>query len=181
MKKTAIYVGLLSLVITIFSCASEASMQKYYIDHQNDKSFRAIDIPASIISLKEDASPEAKKAFESLKKFNILAFIKDDVNIAEFKAEQLKVKKILKDNKYQELMRIKDKGRNLIIKYEGTEDAIDEVYLYAADKAQGFALVRVLGDNMKPEHVGLIMKSIKDIDKDSDALKQLSGMIKGFK
>ena len=170
---------MLTLVITIFSCASEASMQKYYIDHQDQKSFRAIDIPASVITIKDDASPDAKAAFKSLKKLNVLAFVKNESNVIEFNKEQQNVKTILKDKRYNELMRIKDKGMNLVIKYEGTDDAIDEVYIYASDKDKGFAVVRMLGENMKPEHLAVLMKSIKDIDNDS--FKDFGSLIKRIK
>jgi len=180
MKYVAMPIGLFLIAISIISCASEASMQKYYIDHQEHKNFRAIDVPASVISLKDNASPEAVAAYNSLKKFNVLAFVKDESNAAAFKAEQLKVKTILKDKKYNELLRIKDKGRNIIVKYEGTEELIDEVYLYASDKDMGFALVRVLGNKMKPEHLSLLLKSIKTFDKESDALEQLGMLLKGF-
>ena len=173
-----IYLSLIGIVLTLISCASGTSMQKYYIEHQDENNFRAIDIPASTIQLKDNASPQAKQAYKTIKKFNVLAFVKDSSNEVEFKEEKQRVKTILKNKKYKELMRIKDKGRNLIVKYEGTEDAIDEVYLFASDKNQGFAVVRVIGDGMKPEYLSILLKNIKSIDSDIDAFKKLGDLLK---
>ena len=180
MKTRIIYVVIAVLLIATISCKSEASLQRYYIDNQSSKNFVSLDVPASIISLKEDASPASKEALKSLHKLNILAFVKNETNVLEFKAEQKKVKAILKDKKYTELMRMKDKGKSLTIKYQGDEDddTVDEVYLYVSDKNQGFALVRVLGDNMKTEGISVLIKNIKEFDKNNEPLKELSNLLK---
>ncbi|MET2984838.1 DUF4252 domain-containing protein [Aureibaculum conchae] len=170
------------IVILLFaSCASSPSLQKYYIDNQDDKNFVSLDVPASLVSLKDNASPEAQETLESIKKLNILAFVKDKKNEAEYALESNKVKTIIKDNKYIELLRVKDKGRNIVIKYEGDEDdnSIDELIVYANDKSQGFALVRVLGDKMEP---GKILKMVNEIgDIDGDSFKGLKDLAKNIK
>jgi len=178
MKKILNYIVILAIGIMSVACGSEASLQKYYIDNQDNKNFLSIDIPASIISLKDDVSPEAAEAYKSLKKMNVLAFKKNDSNGAEYEAEKKKVKVILKNDNFIELMRMNDKGRNVVVKYLGDDDAIDELIVYAADKTQGFALVRVLGDNMKPEQIAKLVQSIQDVDGGNNALKQLEGFIK---
>ena len=55
---------------------------------------------------------------------------------------------------------------------------MDEVIVYASDKEQGFALVRILGDKMTAEKIMKLGESIKDIDSDNFGLKQLEGFIK---
>jgi len=178
MKNILNYIAILAIGIMSVACGSEASLQKYYIDNQDNKNFLSIDIPASIISLKDDVSPEAAEAYKSLKKMNVLAFKKNDSNGAEYEAEKKKVKAILKNDNFIELMRMNDKGRNVVIKYIGDDETIDEVIVYAADKTQGFALVRVLGDDMKPEKIAKLVQSIQDVDDGNFALKQLEGFIK---
>jgi hypothetical protein len=178
MKKLVNYIILAAIGILSVACGSEASLQKYYIDNQDNKNFLSIDIPASIISLKDDVSPETAEAYKSLKKMNVLAFKKNESNGAEFEVEKKKVKAILKNDNFIELMRMNDKGRNVVIKYLGDDDAIDELIVYAADKTQGFALVRVLGDNMKPEQIAKLVQNIQDVDSGNFALKQLEGFIK---
>ncbi len=174
MKRIVIYIGAILMLVVGISCGSEASLQKYYIDSQENKNFISLDVPASILKLKENVTPEDKEALASLKKFNILAFKMDDSNKAEYAIEKEKVKTILKNPRFKELMRIKDKGRNIVIKYEGSDDLMDEVIVYASDKKQGFALVRVLGDKMDPAKIMKLANSIRDVD--SDGFKQLEGL-----
>ncbi len=178
MKKLTNYIILIAIAIATLSCGSEASLQKYYIDSQENENFISVDVPASIIKLKDDVSPEAKAAYKSLKKMNVLAFTKNDTNLAEYKIENEKVKRILKNDKFKELFRMKDKGRNILVKYEGDDVSMDEVIVYASDKEQGFALVRILGDEMTPEKIMKLGESIKDIDSGNFGLKQLEGFIK---
>jgi hypothetical protein len=166
----------MTLAVAMYSCASGPSLQKYYIDKQEDENFIAIDLPASIISLKDNVAPEVQEALSSLKKLNVLAFKKTKNNASAYKLEEQKVKTILNNDSFIELMRIKDKGRNIILKYEGNDDTIDEVIVYASDKNQGFALVRVLGENMEPAKIMSLVKNIQDIN--SDGLKQLKGFLK---
>ena len=169
------------LLLLLASCASSPSLQKYYIDNQDDDNFISLDLPASLVSLKDNASPDAQQTLESIKKLNVLAFVKNDDNKIEYDAENTKVKSIIKNSKYVELMRIKDKGRNIIVKYEGNEDdeTIDELVVYANDKAQGFALVRVLGDKMEPGKILQMMNEIGDID--GDSFKGMKDLAKNMK
>lgn len=175
MEKLTTIVVAIGLVALAACAGSEASLQKYYIDSQDNKNFISVDIPASIIALKDDVPEEAREALSSLKKMNVLAFRKNETNGAEYEVENKKIKEILKSNKFSELMRVKDKGRNIVIKYEGDEntESFDEVVVYASDKQTGFALVRVLGDDMKPEKIMKLMKSIENVDNSSEGLKQL--------
>lgn len=164
------------MVMLLTSCADQHSLQKYYVDNQDNADFISIDIPASVITLKDNVSAEDQEALKSLKKMNILAFKKNDTNGAEFLSEENKVKSILKNDKYIELMKFKDKGRNVVVKYEGDDNEIDEVVVFASDKEKGFALVRVLGDNMQPAKIANLAKNIADID--ADGLKQFEGLLK---
>jgi len=178
MMKKINYIALVVIAITSVACGSEASLQKYYIDSQDNKNFISVDVPASILTLQDNIEPEVEEAYKSLKKMNVLAFTKNDTNEAEYAIEKEKIKKILKNNKFTELFRMKDKGRSVVVKYEGDDDSMDEVIVYASDKEKGFALVRVLGDEMTAEKIMKLGESIKDIDSDNVGLKQLEGFIK---
>ncbi|MCB0475212.1 MAG: DUF4252 domain-containing protein [Flavobacteriaceae bacterium] len=174
--KQLLKISALLMVMLLTSCADQHSLQKYYVDNQDNADFISIDIPASVITLKDNVSAEDQEALKSLKKMNILAFKKNDTNGAEFLSEENKVKSILKNDKYIELMKFKDKGRNVVVKYEGDDNEIDEVVVFASDKEKGFALVRVLGDNMQPAKIANLAKNIADID--ADGLKQFEGLLK---
>lgn len=178
MRKLTTYIALVAIALASVACGSEASIQKYYIDSQDNKNFISVDVPASIITLQDDVEPEVKEAYNSLKKMNVLAFTKNDTNAAEYALESAKVKKILKDDKFTELFRMNDKGRSVVIKYEGDDDSMDEVIVYASDKTQGFALVRVLGDKMTADKMMKLAKSIQDVDNNNLGIKQLEGFFK---
>ena len=87
------------------------------------------------------------------------------------------MKAILKNTKFKELMHVKDKGRNIVLKYEGDDNSMDEVIVYASDNSLGFALIRVLGDNMEPAKIMKLANNISKVD--SEGFKQLEGLFKG--
>ncbi|MCK0131349.1 DUF4252 domain-containing protein [Flavobacteriaceae bacterium F08102] len=157
---------LLLCAVTLVSCASNLSLQKYYIDNSDNENFITLDIPGNVFALKENAPTELSKITTSIHKFNILAFIKKEDNKAQYAIENQKVKAILKNDKYQELIRIKHQGRTVSLKYEGEEDdqTLHEVVLFASDKEKGFALVRILGENMNPADMIQFAKNFDAVD-----------------
>ncbi len=159
------------------SCNNEQSLQEYYIEKQDSNNFMSIDIPTSIISLKDDVSPEVKETYESLKKLNLLAFKINDENKAEFKTEKEKVKHILNGKKFNELIRVKHENANVIVKYLGDDDAIDEVVVFASDDEKGFALARVIGKDMQPAKIIKLINNIDSIDEDNPMFSQLGNII----
>jgi hypothetical protein len=181
MKQFFKYFGILAMIaIFTISCDDNPSLQKYYVDSQESADFISLDIPASVIQLKdENTSADAIKTLESIKKVNFLGFRLTDKNIVEFSAEKLKVKQILKNPKYQELISIGGSNQSLSVKFLGEDDAIDEVIIFGSDKEQGFALVRVLGSNMDPAKMMQLAQEIK-VDGQDSSLKQLESFIKNF-
>ena len=145
---------------------------------QENDNFIAIDLPASLLKVEEGASEETKKTMATIKKLNILAFKINETNAAEYKTELAQVKSILKGDDYNELMRMKHEGINIVINYQGTDDAIDEFLLLASNNEQGFALARILGNKMQPEKIMKMAEDFKNIDKEGagDALSQLSDL-----
>ena len=163
------------------SCSNGQSLQAYYVDKQESNNFIAIDLPASLINLKEDVSLETKDAVSSIKKLNILAFKLNDSNSEEYKAEYKKVKEILKSDRYNELVRVKHKNANIVLKYQGPDDAIDEFILLASDDTKGFAIARILGDNMNPEKIMKLVQNLDKFDSDGTAFAQIEGLMDDFK
>ncbi len=179
MKK---FIIILSLIIVsgfvLKSCNKEQSLQQYYIEKHESNNFISIDVPASIISLKEGVSSETLNTFKSLKKLNVLAFKINNENKAKFKIETEKVKHILKNKKFNELVRVKHKNANVIVKYLGDDDAIDEVVVYASDNEKGFALARIIGDNMQPDKIIKLIDNIDRIDEDNPIFSQFESIVK---
>ncbi|TXN35382.1 DUF4252 domain-containing protein [Flagellimonas hymeniacidonis] len=166
--------------ILLASCSSHQSLQEYYVDNSENPNFIVVDVPASILKMDGiDLTETQQEAVESLRKFNLLAFKKNADNAAEYKVEKTKVKEILKDDEFVELMKINSSYGKGVIKYLGDEDAIDEVIIYGDSKDKGFALVRVLGKDMNPAHIVQLMQAIQKSDYKGEGLGEIGEFLKG--
>ena len=156
---------------------SSPSLQKYYVDNQGNNEFIMIDLPTSIIQLKNnDVSDELKETLNSIKKLNFLGLQLNDDNKELYLSEIKKVKEILKNPKYKELMRLGSDKNTINVKYLGDDDAIDEVVFFGSDNEKGFALVRVLGENMNPAQILKLTQEMK-VDGENSQLKDLMSLM----
>lgn len=108
MKKTFklgfLYLFLVALMV---SCDTSQSLQQYYVESKENNEFISIDIPSSILQLKNDnIEEEVKQTLKTIKKVNFLALQLTDTNSAMVAEEQQKVKNILQGSKYKELMKM---------------------------------------------------------------------------
>jgi len=171
---------LLATVLILISCDSTPSLQKYIVDSKENNEFMSIDIPASIIQLKNvDVSEDVKNTLGTIKKMNFLALQLNKDNQKLYDSEKLKVKKILKNPKYKQLVRFKRNKSNVSVSYLGDKNAINEVVLFGADNEKGFAIVRILGENMNPSDIIKLSQDIK-IDGNSNQIKQLESLFKSL-
>lgn len=158
MKKLVVAVLVLFGIVLVTGCNSSQSLQEYYIDNSENPNFISLDVPTSILNLQESDLDETQlKAYQSLRKLNLLAFKKTTDNAAEYTAEKAKVTAILKNKDYKELMKLNSDYGKGVITYLGEDDAIDEVVIYGSSEDKGFALIRVLGDDMNPAHIMQLM------------------------
>ncbi|CAM2914587.1 DUF4252 domain-containing protein [Flavobacterium frigoris] len=170
----AIFLGML-----VVGCNSEPTLQKYFVENTENKDFIALDISPSILNLdKAKLSAEQNGALESFDKMNVLAFKLNETNKAQFESERAKVNLILKDAKYQQLMKYSSGSAGASVSYVGTDEHIDEFVLYANSKEAGFAVVRVLGKDMNPNNVITLMSVLKKSNIDMAQLKPLQEMFK---
>lgn len=161
------------------SCSNKPTLQKYFVENTENKNFIAIDISPSILSIKEDSlSVSEKAALKTFDKMNVLAFKKDSLNDTNFKVEVAKVKSILKDEEYQQLMKFGSSNQGAAIYLVGNEEKIEEFVIYANNKTSGFALVRILGDNMNPNDLMSIINIMQKSKIDLDQLKPLKDILK---
>jgi len=148
-------ITMLILVATFTSCDQNPSLQTYFVDNELKPGFTSIDIPTSLLNIEQTSlTEEQKEAYKSIDKLNMLAFVLSDNNKAEYEVELNKVKEILKNPKYQELMRAGNStDGKFVIKYLGDEDSIDELIVFGNANDKGFAIIRVLGDDMSAQKV----------------------------
>lgn len=167
------------LAFLLMACSSTQSLQEYYVDNTENPNFLSFDVPASILNLeKTELTETQREAVQSLKKFNILAFKKTDTNVTEYELEKGNVRSILKNDKYTELMKMNTQYGKATVKYLGDEDAIDEVIVYGSDDSKGFALVRVLGDDMNPAHMVQLLQAIQKSDYKGEGLDKIGELFK---
>ncbi|HPW97365.1 MAG TPA: DUF4252 domain-containing protein [Flavobacterium sp.] len=170
-----------TIVMMLFSCHSEPSLQRYFVDNLENKDFVSLDVSSNIINIdKAKLTSEEKDALESFEKMNILLFKMDSAKTKtkQFEIESAKVKQILKGKEYQELMKVGSGTNAASISFVGDEDKIDEFVIYAKGKDTGFAIVRILGDDMNPNNVMSILSIIKNSGIDMEQLKPLEGLMK---
>ncbi len=177
--KIGSFLAMAMLVLT--SCNTTPSLQKYIVESKENNEFMSIDIPASIIQLKDaDVSKDVKNTLNTIKKMNFLALELNDKNHDFYNSEKAKVNKILKNPKYKQLIRFKRNKSNVSISYLGKEDAINEVIVFGSDNKKGFAIIRILGDHMNPSDIIKLSQEIK-INGNSNQMKQLEGLFKSLK
>ena len=120
--KSFLKISLLVLAVSFIAiaCDSNASLQKYYVDSKENNEFISIDIPSSILQLKDtEVSEDVQNTLKTIKKVNFLALQLSDSNKELYTSEKLKVAKILKNPKYKQLMRMNMGKGSVSVNYLG--------------------------------------------------------------
>ncbi|HLW32149.1 MAG TPA: DUF4252 domain-containing protein [Aequorivita sp.] len=177
--KLAKYMIALALGAMTLSSCSEKSLQKYLVEKQDDEKFVKMDLATSLLQGKNsDFSQEEKDILNTIKKINIVAYPIKDGDTADFEKEKKELTDILAQDRYKELTRFKSNTWDATLKYTGEEDALDEVIVFASDSRKGFAVFRLLGENMRPDQMLQLMKAAERGDMD---ILKLGGFSEIFK
>lgn len=170
---------LLFFSLFLSSCTDKPTLQQYFVENSEKKDFVVFDITPSILNIDETKlTDEQKTALKSFDKMNILAYKVNNKNKANYQVETNKVKQILKSNDIQELMRMGSGKDAASVSFIGSEDNIEEFILYGKKSDNGFAIVRVLGDDMNPNNIMAILSILKYANIDQDQLKPLESLMK---
>ena len=176
--KIAFYIAI-SFSLVLSGCNSEPTLQKYFVENSDKKGFVAVDVSPSIINMdKTKVTVEQKIALKSFDKMNILAFKLDESNKTEYDIESQKITQILKGKNYQELMKVGSGKDAASVSFVGDENHINEFVLFAKKKENGFAVVRILGNDMNPNNIIYMLSILKSSNIDMDQLKPLQSLIK---
>ena len=173
-------IALVSCLILLWSCEDKPTLQKYFVKNTESPKFIALDLASNIIKTDKVALSETEKAaLESFEKMNILAFRADSKNTADYDKEIKEVKAILKDESYQQLMKAGSGNDGAAIYFVGNDDEhIEEFVVLAGKKENGFAVVRVLGNDMNPTHVMNMLSLLQKSQVDMEQLKPLQQLMK---
>lgn len=164
-------IGITIAALTLLSCDDGTSLQRYLVDKQEDDKFVKVDIATSLLQSDEsNFTEEQQEILNTIKKVNVVAYPLKGGNMAEYETEMQKLSKIIDQEKYILLSSINSNGTKATLKYLGDEQAIDEVIIFAKDDERGFAVFRLLGDDMKPGQMVKLLTSIDSGDLDVSAL-----------
>ena len=150
MIKIFTYKLFITSLFFITSCSSKDSLQSYFVNHQEESGFMSVDIPISFLSNGEIGFSEDQiKAINTIDKLNVISYSIDDGNLDEFNFQLSSVKNILKSNTYNDLIRMgTGAGGKVKILYIENNNTIDEIIIFGYTLEMGFAIVRVLGNDM---------------------------------
>lgn len=162
----------------LVSCNNGMSMQRYFVDHQESKNFLAQDVPISMLKIDESKLTEdQREAYKSVNRFNFLGYKIDSTNVDAYHSELAKVKTILKDDKYNELIDFSYEGAKIEVKYIG-EDEADEFIILGSSNNMGFGIVRILGDDMSPEKIMALGQLFESSNVDTSQFKEMMPFFK---
>jgi len=171
---------LLLLVAAFTSCNQGPTLQTYYVDNELKPGFASFDVPTSFLNIENvEMTDDQREAYKSVDKLNVLTYIEENTDAAEYMTELEKVKIILNDPKYEELMR----GGNatdgkFVVKFLGDVESIDELIIFGNATNKGFMIARILGDNMNAGKL-MSLSSVLENAKLEDA--NLNGLTDFFK
>ena len=175
----SIYSCVVLVCLLLVSCNSKPTLQKYFVENTENKNFVALDISPSILNVdKTKLSIEQTKALKSFDKMNVLAFKINATNKTQFEVERAKVTAILKDEKYQQLMKLGSGKEGASLSCVGSDGSINEFILYGNKKDAGFVVVRILGKDMNPTTIMTMMSVLKSSNIDVEQLKPLQQLLK---
>ncbi len=167
-----------SILALFFGCKNETSLQKYFVENTDNKEFVSVDLTPKMLNIdSKKLSGSQKEAFESFEKINVLAFKINDKNKMQFETERAKVKLILKDSKYQQLIMFGSGKQGVQISYVGDDEHIEEFVIFGNKDENGFAVARVLGKNMNPTYIMDMMAALKNSNLNMDQLKPLQDLM----
>lgn len=175
--KTIVYIAI-AVSLLFASCNSEPTLQKFFVENSEKKNFIALDVSSNILNVaSEQLTAEQKEALDAFDKVNIIAFKADATNQKEYQFEKDKLNGILKDEAYQQLIKVGSGSEGASISFVGTEDKIEEFIVYANKKENGFAVIRVTGDEMNPNHIMTMLSVLQKSNIDMEQLKPLQALM----
>ncbi len=165
-------------LMLLVSCQNEPSLQKYFVEQYDNQDFVTVDIAPNVLKTQHmKLTAEQTKALASFDKMNVLAFKCNGKNQLQFEAERTKVSAILKDEKYQQLMKFGSGKDGASVSFVGEDEHITEFVVYVNQARKGFAIVRVLGKDMSPTTIMNMISILKDSKLDMEQLKPLQALM----
>lgn len=169
------------LFLGLTSCNDGKSLENYFVKKSENPAFIALDLSPSIIRPDpKNMTAAQSEALEKIDKLNILMFRRTDQNLGAYKAEKDSVLQILKSGKYQQLSKMSrgKMGFSINMKGKETDEKTDEFVVNAYTEDTGFAVIRLLGDDMTLNDITSVLSLMQQSDVDMEQLKPLRDMLR---
>ena len=171
-------ISFIAISLLMLACNNEKTLQKYYVENQEDSKFISLDIPTSLFAKADNLDEDQRATLESVRKINVLAYPLNEEN-ETFDAEKAELEKILSNDEYQLLMKYGSNERKGALYFTGEEDAIDEIVAFGYDNERGMGVARILGKDMNPQKIMELVKSLDADDINVEGLKGFADMMGG--
>ncbi|UAB83592.1 DUF4252 domain-containing protein [Zunongwangia sp. SCSIO 43204] len=171
-------ISFIAISLLMLACNNEKTLQKYYVENQEDSKFISLDIPTSLFAKADNLDEDQRATLESVRKINVLAYPLNEEN-ETFDAEKAELEKILSNDEYQLLMKYGSNERKGALYFTGEEDAIDEIVAFGYDNERGMGVARILGKDMNPQKIMELVKSLDADDINVEGLKGFADMMVG--
>jgi len=106
MKIAVRYILVLFVAFIVTSCG-KASLQKYFVEKQDDPKFMKIDLAPSLLEGNNTLGAEEKERLKGIRKINVIALPIKETNEVDFELERNELESIFQQEKYKELTRVK--------------------------------------------------------------------------
>jgi len=167
---------LLSSFIMLMSCGQEPSLQKYFVQHQEDEGFMHLDVSTNMLFNNLNNIPEEdREKLRAFRKINVLALPINGKNDKQYQKEKEKVLSIFQQGKYKLLIKMKYSQANFQLYYLGQPENIEEIIIMAYSDEKGFTIARVLGNQLSADVLVETINSAKygDLEMNFDAFKDV--------
>ena len=170
---------LLGIVLSLISCDSKPSLQKYLVDKEDKKEFITASLSGNLIFQNLDSlSVQGKSSLDKIEKINVLALTKSKGD-SIMESERTMLSSILQTGNYKALMNVNSAGRQVNFVFSGEEDAIDELIFFGYDSDMGMLLLRMRGDQIGANDLFEYTKIAQNMD--AENISDLSGFIPNSK
>ncbi|MDO5608657.1 MAG: DUF4252 domain-containing protein [Capnocytophaga sp.] len=160
MRKVTYFMAVFVITISLVSCQKQVTLQQYFVEKSNQPDFTTMNFNPNDYLKGLAFDDEKSKALKTIKSVNVLSFKKQDE--VQFQKETEQIKEILSNEKYQELLKLNDKGSQTVVTYLGDDSNINEVILYSKGSSQQY-LVRVLTDGLTVTQLGELVGSFSSL------------------
>ena len=152
--------------IVLCCCSSAPSLQAYFVDNQEKNGFISIDVPISVLGLEYiEMSSSEKEALSSISKFNILSFSLDSIKHTKYSEELLKINQLFTNSSYERIISLGNPKDGKVRVYTVDNNGfLKEIVIFVNSNKTGFAIIRVLGNEMELEKFFKLRRLLNEID-----------------